>query len=99
MPRNSKHIAEAQKQRIKIKEKAGRYIPGTVSLQILGSGAPGSPASVYLFTDQSRYEMMQTGSFVNITFVLLDIYSIVEKVHKDLHMSTKLNYPVWNIFL
>lgn len=54
MPRNSKHIAEAQKQRLRIKEKASRYIPGTVNLQILGSGAPGSPANVYLFTDQSR---------------------------------------------
>lgn len=54
MPLQRPHVAEAQKQRIRIKEKASRYIPGTVSLQILGSGAPGSPASVYLFTDQSR---------------------------------------------
>lgn len=56
MPRNNKaHIADAQRQRQRIKEKAARYTPGTVNLQILGSGAPGSPASVYLFTDQSRY--------------------------------------------
>lgn len=55
MPRNKTHIADAQRQRQRIKEKASRYIPGTVNLQILGSGAPGSPASVYLFTDQSRY--------------------------------------------
>lgn len=54
MPLQRPHVAEAQKQRIRIKEKASRYIPGTVNLQILGSGAPGSPASVYLFTDQSR---------------------------------------------
>lgn len=57
MPLQRPHVAEAQKQRIRIKEKASRYIPGTVNLQILGSGAPGSPASVYLFTDQSRYDV------------------------------------------
>lgn len=55
MPRNKPHIAEAQRQRLRIKEKASRYIPGTVNIQILGCGAPGAPASVYLFTDQSRY--------------------------------------------
>lgn len=55
MPKDSKHIAEIQKQRQKIKERGARYIPGTVNLQVLGSGAPGSPATVYLFTDQSRY--------------------------------------------
>lgn len=49
-----KHIVSAQKQQIKIKEKNQRYVPGTLNLQILGSGAPGAPASVYLFTDQSR---------------------------------------------
>ena len=54
MPRDRKHVADAQKQRIRIKEKSARYIPGTVTLQVLGNGAPGSPASVYLFTDQSR---------------------------------------------
>lgn len=56
MPRNKDHIADAQKQRVRIKEKSSRYIPGTVNLQILGSGAPGAPASVYLFTDQSRLD-------------------------------------------
>lgn len=55
MPRNKTHIADAQKQRLRIKEKGARYVPGTVNLQILGSGAAGSPACVYLFTDQSRY--------------------------------------------
>lgn len=60
MSRNKTHIADAQKQRLRIKEKASRYIPGTVNLQILGSGAPGAPASLYLFTDQSRYDEMVT---------------------------------------
>lgn len=49
-----KHIDLAQKQNIKIKERNSKYVPGTLNLQILGSGAPGAPASVYLFTDQSR---------------------------------------------
>lgn len=49
-----KHIAGAQKIQIKIKERNQKYVPGTLTLQVLGSGAPGAPASVYLFTDQSR---------------------------------------------
>ncbi|XP_031628749.1 ribonuclease Z, mitochondrial [Contarinia nasturtii] len=49
------HIATTQKQLLKIKEKNQKYVPGTVNLQIVGNGAPGAPASVYLFTDQSRY--------------------------------------------
>uniref|UniRef100_A0A1B0GNA5 ribonuclease Z n=1 Tax=Phlebotomus papatasi TaxID=29031 RepID=A0A1B0GNA5_PHLPP len=55
MPRDTKHIHEAQKHRIRIREKGSKYIPGTVNLQVLGTGAPGSPACVYIFTDQSRY--------------------------------------------
>lgn len=54
MPREKNHILEAQKQRSRIKEKSSKYIPGTVNLQVLGSGAPGSTASVYMFTDQTR---------------------------------------------
>lgn len=52
--RLQKHIQDAQKQRQKLKERGTRYVPGTVSLQILSNGAPGSPACVYLFTDQNR---------------------------------------------
>ncbi|XP_055920059.1 ribonuclease Z, mitochondrial [Eupeodes corollae] len=37
-----------------VKQKT-KYSPGTVTLQVLGCGADGAPASVYLFTDQSRY--------------------------------------------
>ena len=54
MPRNTKHTAELQKQRQKLKEKAQKYVPGTVSLQVLGSGAKGAPRSLYMFTDQFR---------------------------------------------
>lgn len=49
------HIVGAQKKKIKIKEKNTKFVPGLVNLQILGCGAAGSPASVYLFTDHSRY--------------------------------------------
>ncbi|GAB0087583.1 Ribonuclease Z [Sergentomyia squamirostris] len=55
MPRDVKHIHEAQKHRLRIREKGAKYVPGTVTLQVLGTGAPGSPACVYIFTDQSRY--------------------------------------------
>lgn len=54
MPQDPKHVVEAQKQRIKIKEKSRNYIAGTVNLQVIGSGAAAAPATVYLFTDQSR---------------------------------------------
>lgn len=52
--RLQKHIADAQKQRQKIKERSTKYVPGTVSLQVLSNGSPGSPACVYVFTDQNR---------------------------------------------
>nr|XP_029727345.1 LOW QUALITY PROTEIN: ribonuclease Z, mitochondrial-like [Aedes albopictus] len=55
MPLDPKHIAEAQKQRLKLKQKVIKASPGIVNLQIVGSGAPGAPASVYLFSDQTRY--------------------------------------------
>ncbi|KAG5890173.1 hypothetical protein JTB14_014340 [Gonioctena quinquepunctata] len=55
MPKEPKHIAEAQKQRRKIKEKLSRYVPGKVALQVLGTGAKGAPRALYLFSDQSRY--------------------------------------------
>jgi hypothetical protein len=54
MPKDPKHTAELQKQRQKLKEKGQKYVPGIVSLQVLGSGAKGAPRSLYVFTDQSR---------------------------------------------
>lgn len=61
MPKEPKHIAEAQRHRKKIKEKYSKYVPSRVILQVLGTGAPGAPCSLYIFSDQSRFE---TGSFV-----------------------------------
>ncbi|KAL1494480.1 hypothetical protein ABEB36_010074 [Hypothenemus hampei] len=55
MPKEPKHIAEAQKQRIRIKQKSANYVPGKVTLQVLGTGAQGAPRSVYMFSDQNRY--------------------------------------------
>jgi hypothetical protein len=54
MPRDASHTAELLKQRQKLKEKGQKYVPGVVSLQVLGSGAKGAPRSLYVFTDQSR---------------------------------------------
>ncbi|XP_018570801.1 ribonuclease Z, mitochondrial [Anoplophora glabripennis] len=55
MPKEQKHIAEAQKQRKKIKERISKYVPGKVTLQVLGTGAKGAPRALYMFSDQSRY--------------------------------------------
>jgi hypothetical protein len=55
MPKEKKHIPDAQKQRRKIKEKFSKYSPGKVALQVLGTGAEGAPRSLYVFSDQSRY--------------------------------------------
>lgn len=30
--------------------------PGTIYLQVIGTGAPGAPASVYIFSDQTRLD-------------------------------------------
>lgn len=55
MPKaNSPRIAEAQRQRQAIAKKGNKYGPSTVYLQVLGSGARGSPNTLYLFTDQKR---------------------------------------------
>jgi hypothetical protein len=54
MPRDTRHTAELQQQRLKLKEKGQKYAPGIVSLQVLGSGAKGAPRSLYVFTDQAR---------------------------------------------
>ncbi|XP_050513162.1 ribonuclease Z, mitochondrial isoform X2 [Diabrotica virgifera virgifera] len=55
MPKEPVHIHEAQKQRKKIKEKLSKYVPGKVTLQVLGTGAQGAPRALYMFSDQSRY--------------------------------------------
>nr|CAD7587435.1 unnamed protein product [Timema genevievae] len=55
MPKDTKHTVELQKQRQKLKVKGQKYVPGTVTLHVLGSGAKGAPKSLYVFTDQSRY--------------------------------------------
>lgn len=52
--KQQQHISVAQKQLVKAKEKSAKYVPGSINLQIVGNGAKGAPASVYLFTDQSR---------------------------------------------
>ncbi|KAK4874327.1 hypothetical protein RN001_013687 [Aquatica leii] len=55
MPKVRKHIPDAQKQRKLIKEKFSKYVPGRITLQVLGTGAMGAPRSLYVFSDQSRY--------------------------------------------
>jgi ribonuclease Z len=55
MPKDSTEIIQnAQKHRIRIKERSQFYSPGTVNLQVLGSGARGTSSSVYLFSEQAR---------------------------------------------
>ena len=54
MPKDQTHLVEKQKAFVKIRERSKLYSPGTVNIQILGSGSKGSPASVYLFSEQAR---------------------------------------------
>ncbi|XP_042230611.1 ribonuclease Z, mitochondrial-like [Homarus americanus] len=44
-----------QEIRLARRQKVRKYPPSTVYLQVLGSGAPGSPRSLYVFTEQARY--------------------------------------------
>ena len=53
MPKDTSHIPRLQSERTAKKISKVRYPPGTVTLQVLGSGVRGSPRSLYLFTDQS----------------------------------------------
>lgn len=54
MPKPVTHTIALKNHRQKLKEKGQKYSPGTVNLQVLGSGANGAPRSLYVFTDQSR---------------------------------------------
>jgi hypothetical protein len=55
MPKDlSEHIQTNQKHRLRIREKSKFYSPGTVNIQVLGSGARGSSSCVYIFSEQSR---------------------------------------------
>lgn len=72
--RLQKHITENQKQRQRIKEKGAKYVPGTVNLQVLGNGSNGSPACIYMFTDQNRQLRQNTALgfellFTNFTII------------------------------
>ncbi|KPJ08310.1 Zinc phosphodiesterase ELAC protein 2 [Papilio machaon] len=56
MPKpNTSRIMDAQRQRQQISKKAQNYVPSTIYLQVVGSGARGVPNTLYLFTDQKRY--------------------------------------------
>lgn len=48
------NIKDTQNKNKKLREKSSRYPPGTINLQVLGSGALGAPRALYLFTDQTR---------------------------------------------
>lgn len=55
MPKpNTSRIMDAQRQRQQISKKAQNYVPSTIYLQVVGSGARGVPNTLYLFTDQKR---------------------------------------------
>ncbi|XP_042858689.1 ribonuclease Z, mitochondrial-like [Penaeus japonicus] len=48
-------VKELQELRLARRQKVRKYPPSTVYLQVLGSGAPGAPRSLYVFTEQARY--------------------------------------------
>jgi hypothetical protein len=53
MPKDTSHVARLQSERQAKKISKMKYPPGTVTLQVLGSGVRGAPRSLYMFTDQS----------------------------------------------
>lgn len=53
MPLEKSHVARLQSERQAKKVTKVKYPPGTVTLQVLGSGVRGAPKSLYMFTDQS----------------------------------------------
>ncbi|KAL6268468.1 hypothetical protein P5V15_001601 [Pogonomyrmex californicus] len=56
MPRSMEQMLYMQRMRQKIKEKSKKYVSNAkVSLQIIGSGAYGTPRCVYLTTGHTRY--------------------------------------------
>lgn len=58
MPKDlTEHVQTNQKHRLRIKEKSKFYSPGTVNIQVLGSGARGTSSCVYIFSEQSRFEI------------------------------------------
>lgn len=55
MPKETIHIPPLKEGRKAKKESSVKYPAGIINLQVLGSGAKGSPRSLYVFTDQTRY--------------------------------------------
>lgn len=53
MPKEMSHVPRLQSERQAKKISKVKYPPGTVTLQVLGSGVRGAPRALYLFTDQS----------------------------------------------
>lgn len=53
MPKDMSHVPRLQHERQVKKVTKARYPPGTVTLQVLGSGLSGASRALYLFTDQS----------------------------------------------
>lgn len=56
--------------RLKPAKQKSKYSAANVTLQVLGSGAKGSPASLYVFSDQSRYD-----PFLGIWVECMDLYA------------------------
>lgn len=71
-----------QEQRLAHRQKVRKYPPSKVYLQVLGSGAPGAPKSLYVFTEQARsVEGLKTDfrySNVN-TYCILDGTKTLQK--------------------
>lgn len=58
MPKDTSHVIRLQSERQAKKISKVKYPPGTVTLQVLGSGVRGAPRALYLFTDQSWYQLI-----------------------------------------
>lgn len=56
MPKDRSYIYDLQEQRQRNRMRRSNEASGKCYLQILGSGAPGAPKSVYFFTDHDRWK-------------------------------------------
>jgi len=54
MPKEAVHVPLLQSQRAARKEVTSKFPAGYINLEVLGNGAKGAPAALYVFTDQTR---------------------------------------------
>lgn len=98
-PKKGAYKRQAHKLRTK---KDTQHPPGRIWLQVIGTGAPGAPSSVYLFSDQNR---CVTPAIILILLSLLwvvsdviDILSTAAKEHSVWRKNIDWDCRNWSMF-